>query len=125
MPPRDLRERTRLFALRVVRFCRQLPNTDEAQETARQLRRAGNSVRSNYRAARNGRSRAEFTSKLGEAYEEADECRDWLQYLSDSDIQADADLLQEATELAKIFASSVQTARANNERIKNHRKKRD
>lgn len=92
MPPRELKERTRLFALAV-------------------LRRAGNSVRSNYRAARNGRSHAEFTSKLGETYEEADECRDWLQYLIDSRIYEDRQLLQEAHELTKIFAASLQTAR--------------
>ena len=35
MPPRDLQERTRLFAIAVVKFCRQLPGTDEAQEEGR------------------------------------------------------------------------------------------
>jgi len=52
VPPYDLRERTRLFALAIVKFCRRLPKTDEARETSRQLRRAANSVRSNYRAYR-------------------------------------------------------------------------
>src|SRR6185295_11547539 len=51
VPPHDLRERTRLFALAVVAFCWQLPRTAEAQEAAMQLRRAANSVRSNYRVA--------------------------------------------------------------------------
>jgi four helix bundle protein len=74
MPPRDLQERTRLFANAVVKFCRTLPKTDEAQEEARQLRRAANSMRRNYRAARRGRSRAEFAAKLGTVYEESDEC---------------------------------------------------
>jgi len=66
VPPYDLRERTRLFALAIVKFCRRLPKTDEARETSRQLRRAANSVRSNYRASRNGRSRAEFASRVVE-----------------------------------------------------------
>jgi hypothetical protein len=79
MAPRDLRERTRLFALAVLVFCRRLPRTDEAQEAARQLRRAGNAARSNYRASRKGRSRLEFQAKLGLAVEEADECVDWLE----------------------------------------------
>ncbi|MGH9257821.1 MAG: four helix bundle protein [Vicinamibacterales bacterium] len=65
MAPRDLLERTRLFALSVLTFCRRLPSTQEAQEAAGQLRRAANSLRSNYRAARKGRSRAEFQAKLG------------------------------------------------------------
>jgi four helix bundle protein len=73
MPPYDLKERTRLFALAVVQFCRSLPRTDEAQEAASQLREAANSTRANYRASRKGRSRAEFQAKLQIACEEADE----------------------------------------------------
>jgi len=118
MPPRDLAERTRLFALAVMVFCRQLPNTDEAREAAGQLRRAANAVRSNYRAARRGRSRAEFLAKLGTVFEEADECADYLQYLHDAGIRRDPTLLQEAKELASIFAKAVQTARRNSERLK-------
>ncbi len=119
MPPRDLVERTRLFALAVVAFCRRLPATDEAQEAAGQLRRAANSVRANYRAARLGRSRAEFQAKLGIVFEEADECADCLQYLDDANIRRDPALLQEAKELAKIFAKSVKTARETSNRLKN------
>ena len=117
MPPPNLLDRTRLFALLVVRFCRTLPKTDEAREAARQLREAANSVRSNYRAARKGRSRAEFQAKLGIVWEEADESVDWLEYLHDARIATNPALLQEARELAKIFAKSVKTARANTARM--------
>ncbi|HXD20163.1 MAG TPA: four helix bundle protein [Vicinamibacterales bacterium] len=113
MPPRDLQERTRLFAIAVVKFCRELPKTDEAQEEARQLRRAATAVRRNYRAARRGRSRAEFEAKLGTVYEEADECVDCLEALRDTRIKGDDALIQEARELASIFAKSVSTARQN------------
>jgi four helix bundle protein len=118
MPPHDLIERTRLFALAVVAFCRRLPHTDEAREAAGQLRRAANSVRSNYRAARRGRSRAEFQAKIGTVFEEADECADCLQYLHDASIRRDPKLLQEARELARIFAKSVSTAKKNTRRMK-------
>ena len=118
MPRHDLVERTRLFALAVVAFCRRLPNTDEAREAAAQLRRAANSVRSNYRAARRGRSRAEFQAKIGTVFEEADECADCLQYLHDTNIRSDPQLLQEAQELARIFAKSVSTAKKNTTRLK-------
>jgi four helix bundle protein len=60
-------------------------------------------VRSNYRAARKGRSRAEFQAKLGTAAEEADECVDWLAYLRDARIRYDPLLFQEALEIAKIL----------------------
>ena len=68
MPPRDLLERTRLFALAVLAFSRKAPQTKEAQEAIEQLRKSANSVRSNYRAARKGRSRGEFQSKLHIAF---------------------------------------------------------
>src|SRR5438105_234438 len=113
MPPWDLIERTRRFALAVLKFCRRLPRTSEAQEAASQLRRAATSTRSNYRAARKGRSRAEFRSKLQTAFEEADECVDWLEYLKDGGIQEDEVLLQEAHEIAKILSRSVKTAQEN------------
>jgi four helix bundle protein len=113
MPPHDLVERTRLFALSILTFCRRLPPASEAQEAAGQLRRAANSVRSNYRAARKGRSRAEFQAKLGTVAEEADECLDWLEYLRDGCIQHDPALIEEARALTKIFSTSVRTAREN------------
>ena len=118
MPPRDLRERTRLFSLSVLAFCRRLPKTAEAQEAGGQLRRAANSLRSNYRASRKGRSRAEFQAKLGTASEEADECVDWLEYLRDGRIKHNPLLIEEAREVAKILAASVKTARANTNRMK-------
>jgi four helix bundle protein len=118
MAPRDLFERTRLFALSVLAFSRRLPDTKEAQEAAGQLRRAANAVRSNYRAARRGRSRDEFKAKLGIVFEEADESADWLRYFRDARIKHDPALVEEAEALARIFAASVKTARRNSQRSK-------
>ena len=118
MPPHDLQVRTRLFAIAVFKFCRRLPRAPEAMEAASQLRRAANAVRSNYRAARRGRSRAEFQAKLGTVFEEADECVDQLEYFRDTGLLHDPELIQEARELASIFAKSVSTARKNTERMK-------
>ncbi|MGE0444452.1 MAG: four helix bundle protein [Vicinamibacterales bacterium] len=118
MADRDLYVRTRKFALAVRTFCVSLPKTDEAREAASQLRRAANSVRQNYRAARRGRSRAEFEAKLGTVFEEADEAADWLRYLRDAGIRHDPALVQESEELARIFAASIKTARKNSNRIR-------
>jgi four helix bundle protein len=102
-------------------FCRNLPASDEAQEAARQLRRAANSLRANYRSARKGRSRAEFTAKLGVAAEEADECVDWLDYLRDAGIRHDPDLLGEANELSMIMSTAYRTAKSNDRRAGSRR----
>jgi four helix bundle protein len=96
-----------------LKFCRRLPATDEAQDAGRQLRRAATSARSNYRAARKSQSRAAFRSKLQIAFEEADECVDWLEYLKEGRIQEDAALLQEAKEIASILATAVRSAGRN------------
>jgi four helix bundle protein len=118
VPPCDLIERTRLFALAVRDFCRKAPVSDEAQEAIKQLRKSANSVRSNYRAARKGRSRGEFESKLHIAFEEADECVDWLEYLRDTKLHHDAKVLQEAKEVAAILGAAVRTAKKNSARMK-------
>jgi hypothetical protein len=57
-------------------------------------------------------------SKLHVAFEEADDCVDWLQYLKDGKLHEDAALLQEAKELAAILAAADRTARKNTARVK-------
>jgi four helix bundle protein len=113
MTPQELRERTRKFALRVVRFCRTLPPTGEAQELAGQVRRAANSVASNYRAAGRARSRAEFAARIGVVLEEADESDHWLEEILElglGDVAENRWLKKESLELCKIFGRSYQTA---------------
>jgi four helix bundle protein len=63
------------------------------------------------REAQDAGSRAAFRAKLQIAFEEADECVDWLEYLKDARMQEDTALLQEARELASILGRAVQTAR--------------
>lgn len=119
-PPRDLVERTHQFALSALRFYRRLPKTPEAQTPGRQFLDAALSVAANYRAARRGRSRAEFVSKLGICLEEADECVGWLELMRDGQIAIDSDLLAEARELSAILTTSQKTARANTAKMRDN-----
>jgi four helix bundle protein len=114
MRPEELRERTRQFALRVIRFGRTLPFEADVQDIRRQLTRASVAVASNYRAAGRGRSRAEFVAKIGTVVEESDECCLYLSMLQDlglGDATERQILVSEAGELVAIFASSYNTAR--------------
>jgi four helix bundle protein len=109
---RDLKERTRKFAVRIVHLCRSLPRTAEGKIIGSQLLRCGTSVGANYRAVSRARSRAEFAAKLGIVVEEADEAVFWLELLIDSGIfsrERLQDLLAEANELVAIFVASRQT----------------
>lgn len=113
--PWDLAERTMDFAIAVFRFCRELPQTEEAREIARQLRRAGASVGANYRAVRRGRSTRDFASKIGVVIEEADESGFWLDFIVRVELLETARvkaLAQEANELVAIFTASQKTARS-------------
>jgi four helix bundle protein len=69
----QIKERTKQFAIRIIRMLRALPKTDEARVISRQLLRAATSVAANYRAVGRARSRADFIAKMGLVVEEADE----------------------------------------------------
>ena len=65
-----MKQRTKNFALRILKLYRSLPKTDEARILGRQVLRCGTSIGANYCAACRGRSRAEFVAKLGIVLEE-------------------------------------------------------
>ena len=113
MDPTDFKERTKAFALRIVRLVEALPTSGTSSVIGRQLLRCGTSVGANYRSACCGRSRAEFISKLGIAFEEADECIYWLELVIESRMLKASvvePLLKEANELSAILFSSIKTA---------------
>ena len=109
----DFREhmkmRTKDFALRVIRMCRALPSTDEAQIIKRQILRSATSVGANYRAACRARSNAEFFSKISIVIEEADETLFWLEVLQETGIfkpELLETLYKENEEILKILVSA-------------------
>ena len=112
--PEEMRDRTKRFALRIIRLFRSLPYRTDTQVLGKQLLRCGTSVAANYRAVCRARSKAEFIARIGIVAEEADETILWLELLTESGIiQAERtkELLAEARELAAIFTASQQTAK--------------
>lgn len=117
MPTRqqELRDRTKRFALAILRLYRLLPYKADAQVIGKQLIRSGTSVAANYRSACRGRSKQEFTAKIGIVVEEADETVFWLELLQDSGLlkpELVIDQLCEARELTAIFTAAYSTSRA-------------
>src|SRR6202049_242696 len=112
--PEELRDRTKAFALRVIRLFRSLPYRTDTQVLGKQLLRCGTSVAANYRAACRARSKAEFIARIAIVAEEADEAVLWLELLIESGIiksEMTVALLNEAKELAAILTASRQTAK--------------
>ena len=114
MTPHELRQRTKTFALAIIKFCRTLPKADEARIIGWQLLRCGPAVGANYRAVCRSRSDRVFIAKIGVVIEEADETAFWLELLFEATVVAPAaakNLWKEADELTRIFVTSRETAR--------------
>jgi len=107
-------ERTKQFALRVIRLVEALPKSKTSDVIGHQLLRSATSVAANYRAAQRARSGAEFRAKLGIVEEEADECSLWMELLVESRIVS-ADLLKpllvESNQITAMIVASIRTSR--------------
>ena len=104
----DLRERTKEFAIQVIRMYSTLPKSAEAQVLGKQVLRSGTSVGANYREACRARSKAEFVAKVGDCLKELDESAYWFELLIESGTAAPADLeplRKECDELLAIFTT--------------------
>jgi four helix bundle protein len=110
----DRRERTKSFALRIVRMFSALPKTTQAQVLGKQVLRSGTSIGANYREAFRGRSKAEFIAKCGDCLREIEETAYWLELLVEANIiSADkiAPLRQECDELTAIFVTILKRSK--------------
>jgi four helix bundle protein len=106
---KDLRVRTKAFAIRVIRLYCALPKNEVvAQVLGKQALRSGTSIGANYREANRARSKAEFISKIGDCLKEADETLYWLELLLEENILPTRrlqPLLAEADELIAILTT--------------------
>jgi four helix bundle protein len=112
----DLKQRTKHFALRIIKMFAALPKTDECRVLGKQVLRSGTSVGANYREAAASRSTAEFISKLGDCHKELEETQYWLELLMESGCVSPPrlePLRQEASELTAIIVTSIRSAKRN------------
>src|SRR5258708_17253511 len=101
----NLKERTKRFALNVIKLTESLPKDQTSRVLGTQLLRCGTSVGANYRAVCRAKSTADFIAKFGTVEEEADESGYWLELLVSAgrlDSQPAAPLMREANELTAI-----------------------
>lgn len=113
---KDLKTRTKKFALEITKLVSELPKNTAGFELGKQLIRSRTSVGANYRSSQRGRSRAEFISKLSIVQEEADESVFWLELILESNLLTPERVnpcLKEANELTSIFTTMVINAKRN------------
>ncbi len=110
----QMKNRTKQFALRILKMADALPASRSGNAIASQLVRSGTSVAANYRALCRSKSRADFINKTSIVEEEADETGFWLELIVDAGLLAASrvkPLLAEAGELTAMLVASRKTAR--------------
>ena len=105
---KKLEQRTKIFALSIIRLSMSLPNTEEGRVIRRQITKSGTSVGANYREANRARSRADFKNKIKICESEASETQYWIEIIIEMGWITENKLKQEVNEcneLIAIFAS--------------------
>jgi four helix bundle protein len=114
--PFDIKERTFMFGVRVIKLVGKLPRTVAGIEVGRQLLRAGTSVGSNMEEADEAMSKRDFVKHVKIARKEARESRFWLSMITAAELLQDPavpSLTQEADELVRILSGIVTSATRN------------
>ncbi len=114
MNRREMQDRTKKFALRIIKLVANLPSGRTGDVLGRQLLKSGTSIGANYREACRASSRRHFVTTLEISAREADESQYWLELLAESNlIKASrlADLRKECTQIVAILTAACRTAK--------------
>jgi len=104
----ELEQRTKRFAVSIIKLSTSLPKTPEALVLRNQITKSGTSVGANYREANRARSKADFKNKIKICEAEASETQYWLQIITEVGFlpkERIAAEYKECSELLAIFTS--------------------
>jgi four helix bundle protein len=112
-----IKEKSMVFALRIVRLYQYLCDTKKEFVLSKQILRSGTSIGANVRESEHGQSKADFIHKLSISLKEANETDYWLELLFKSDYIDKSmydSLKKDCEEILKILVAIVKTSRGNN-----------
>lgn len=107
------------FAVRIIKLSASLPRSVAGRHVSGQILRSGTSPAPNYGEARGAESHADFVHKLRIVLKELNETSIWLRIIERSQMvkkESLIELINENTELCRIFTASLKTARSRNEK---------
>ena len=114
MDKKELEERTKAFALKVIKFVAELPKNKIMDILGYQFLKCGTSIGANCRKANRAQSRQDFIHKIAIVEKEASETQSWLELLDAiqmGDPKTRSWLIQESAELLAIFTTTGRTAK--------------
>ena len=107
-------DKSRLFAIRIIRLYKYLRNDKCEYYLSKQLVRSGTSIGANIREAILSFSNADFIYKMNTALKEACETEYWLELLHETDYITDAEfnsIYKDCNEIAKLLTAIVKTSK--------------
>jgi len=110
-------ERSKLFALEIVKLYKYLVDTKKVYVISKQLLRSGTSIGANIAESQSAQSPADFVSKLKIALKEADETLYWLELLRMMDAIDDLQfkpLYAECQAIARILTTIINKVKTAN-----------
>ena len=108
-----VKDKSKLFAVRVVRLYQHLTENKREWVLSKQLLRSGTSIGANVREAGRAQSKNDFISKMNIALKEAAESEYWLELLRETDYLSQAEynsIAKDCGELNRLLISIVKTS---------------
>ena len=105
-------EKSKVFALRIIKLYRYLCEDKKEYILSKQLLRSGTSIGANVKEAIRGQSKPDFYAKMNISLKEASETEYWLELLHESDYIDDngfKSIYSDCQEIVKILVSITKT----------------
>lgn len=109
-----LKDKSFLFAIRIVRLCQYLSETKKEYILSKQLIRSGTAIGALIREAQNAESKKGFIHKLAISQKECDETMYWLELLKETNYinkEEFESVNENAIELLKMLRSAIITTK--------------
>ena len=116
MEENAIKNKSKKFAVRIVRLYQYLESERKEYVLSKQILRSGTSIGANVHEALQGQSKADFTAKMSIALKEAAETEYWLELLFETGYLGEDEykgIRSDCVEVAKMLISIVKTSRGN------------
>ena len=108
-----LLNKSKAFALQIIKVCNTVKSTKKESVLTNQLIRSGTSIGANIREAFYAHGKADFIAKLQIALKECSESEYWLELLIESGFYDDTAIWEQCIEVKKLLIASINTAKNN------------